>query len=759
MAWSTSALAQDAPKNKATETHKTAIGAVDKPEKAKATPQANTDKSANKLPKSDIELPKAPIATASAKKALSEKVAAILHEKWLRNTNVGIRVVDLDSGDVVYEHNGDKWLKPASNTKLVTTAAALSLLGADHQFESALVTKGKIENGVLNGDLQLHIDHDFSWGIRFYDTGDVPLKGLIYQLKQAGVKKVNGKIIVSGYVIYGGTPTGTLAPEPYLVKVSQVFAKLLKENQITYNSMDVRQNAKRDGKALATWKSPVLSEMIVPLNRASHNEYADMLLMAIGSKVSGKSSYAAGVTAVKNWLQKNSLPLKGFSMHDGSGLSHDNRMSPEFFTSLVSLILNHSAFSREWAASMSIAGYDGTFSGRLTTDDAKGHVYAKSGTLRDTISSSGFFINKIDGHTYAFSIIVNDMRNKRETRIAVDRIVRVFMSNHLNIKKPASPEFTSFKKEADGRVMARWNEVKGALGYRVYSSTDGAKWQVAAETKDLALTMPDSAAHLRLTAVTETGAESLPSLIFSYRPGKQTMTIIDEAKCRSDEALRPANHFIAHERPLAAFVDKSWGVETVKTPKDTSKSAGILYHSAACNNSINWTAQNYQQVASPKIPVIVNVAEAHLSEGHNAPCAPAEGRVLGCFNDPVVTMDRRIGERAANNRLRKAAGTFSAKPSSVATWDGSKSILEMAALPVAAQSKNKEGGSVTIIGFDLQAVDSQKSLDAFWKKIMTPEKSTEKDKNAAKSNAEPNDKVLADNAEKDKSKDTAKDKK
>ena len=121
MAWGSSALAQDAPKNKANETHKTAIGATEKPEKAKAA-QANTEKSANKLPKSDIELPKAPIATASAKKALSDKVAAILHEKWLRNTNIGIRVVDLDSGDVVYEHNGDKWLKPASNTKLVTTS-------------------------------------------------------------------------------------------------------------------------------------------------------------------------------------------------------------------------------------------------------------------------------------------------------------------------------------------------------------------------------------------------------------------------------------------------------------------------------------------------------------------------------------------------------------------------------------------------------------------------------------------------------------
>ena len=682
-----------------------------------ATVAATESQPAKQLPVTDIELPKAPVADAATKKSLSQKVAAILNEKAIRGTTIGIRVVDLDSGDVVYARNDSAWLKPASNTKLVTTAAALSLLGADSQFESFLTSKGKIENGVLQGNLQLYIDHDFTWSTRFYESGDVPLRGMIQQLKSAGITKIKGKVIVSGYVVYGGEATDTLDTNSHLTRVGTAFGRLLNQNKISHNGIEVRQTAKKEGSTLASWKSPVLSEAIVPLNRSSHNLYADMLLLAIGSKIKGKSTYDAGAQAVRAWLEKNHLPLKGFNMVDGSGLSHDNRMSAEFFTALVSLILNHSAFAREWAASLSIAGYDGTYGGRLATDDAKGRVYAKSGTLRDTISSSGFFVNRMDGHTYAFSILCNGMRNRKLTRIALDRIVRVFLGSHLNAPKLATPEMTSFSKESDGRVMARWNAVGGTLGYRVYRSEDGNKWRVAAETKDLALVMPDEPAHLRITAVSAKGAESEPSLIFTYRPGEKIMTIVEQAKCRSDGELRPPNHFIAHERPLADFVDNNWGVETVRVPRNSAHSAALLYHSATCGTEIAWDAEKISSTIRPEIPVIVNVPDAHRAS-KPAECKPEDGKFLGCYADPIVTMDRRIGIRADNTRLRKAAGSASAKPSAVSVWPGSQTVLEMASSPVAVRKKNESGGATTIIGFDLQAVDSQKSRNAFWKKIM-----------------------------------------
>lgn len=661
----------------------------------------------------EIKLATAPVTTKSAKKSMADKVSAILHEKALFKTQTGIQVIDLDSGDVVYSHNADTLLKPASNTKLLTSAAAINILGADYQAETKLIAKGKIEKGVLNGDLHLNIDHDFTWSTRFYDTGDVPMRGLISQLQSAGIKKINGNIIVSGYVVYGGVATGTLSTALHLKRAGNQFAALLRKDKIGYKALHIQQNAKPDGKTLAIWHSPMLSEAIVPLNRVSHNEYADMLLLAIASKTSGKNTYEAGAKAVKKWLSEAGLPSKGIAINDGSGLSHDNRMSADFFTKLVAYMLKSPA-GREWAASLSISGYDGTYGGRLAIDDGKGRVYAKSGTLRDTISGSGFFVNRYDGHTYAFSIIVNGMKNRKVTRQSIDRIVRVFLGNHLNADKPSVPAMNALTKEKEN-VIARWTAVKGVEGYRIYQSQDGSVWQKLAETADTAWSLNDEAQHIRVTAVNKAGIESDPSLIFSYRPGKQTMTIVEEARCRSDEAMRPANHLIAHERPLANLVDSSWGIETVRTLGNKTID-GALFHSVTCKGSISWNDADFQKAVSNDIPVIVNVVDAHLSADASGSCAPGSGKVLGCFGEPVVTKDRRLGERKQNYRLRKAAGTGSARPSSIASWQGGKKILEMGSATVAAQETDDKK-SITLIGFDTQALDSQKTQDAVWKAL------------------------------------------
>ena len=714
----TLAIAQDAPKLRTLEGRKPVIAGVqDSNLAAEQAPQA--EKAAVNLAKpvsvTGVKLPDPPKADKADKKAFAAKMQDIFKLKALRNTTIGVHIVDLDTGDEVYAHNADKLMKPASNTKLLTTAAALEILGPDHQFETQLLADGKIEKGVLKGDLYLHIDHDFTWSNRFYNAGDVPLRGLISQLKDAGIQKIQGKVVVSGHVIYGGTATGTLSTAAHLNTAGNRFRTLLRQSKIGMGSFAIRQTAKPKGKTIGTWHSPVLAEAIVPLNRVSHNEYADMLLLAIGHKVHGKNTYEAGAKAVKAWLKDAGLPTKGIELHDGSGLSHNNRMSPTFFTTLVKYMLKSKA-GREWAASMSISGYDGTYGGRLMTDDTKGRVYAKSGTLRDTITGSGFFFNKYDGHTYAFSLLVNNMRNKKLTRQAIDRMLRVFSGDHLGVKLPAQPLMSSLRKEDDGRIIARWDNVKNVQGYRVYQSHDGARWEIAGETAETHFTLTGESVHVRVTAVSVDGAESMPSMIYSYRPGNKTMTIVEQARCRSDEMMRPANHLFAHERPIAQFIDESWGIETVRNAKTYVKD-GLFYHSVTCKGAIAWNEADFKAAAKADIPVIVNVVDAHLSADASGTCDPISGKVLGCFGEPVITKDRRMGKRQENYRLRKAAGTGSSRPSQIKTWNGGKKVLEMNDMPVAVQSVTDKKGSMTVMGVDVQALDSLKTLKALWKEI------------------------------------------
>lgn len=722
-------FAQDAPKLRAIERQRAdnipgfsgaapetaeksaSAAATDAPQNAQnRRPDGNNDAAAQKdLPRSDIALPKSPQLSKDVKKKLSQSVQSAMNAKALRQTTIGMRVVDLDTGETVYSKQSDKFLKPASNTKLVTTAAALGILGPDHQFESSLLARGKVANGTLKGDLQLYIDHDFTWSTRFYNSGDTPLIGLISQLKDAGIKKIQGNLIVSGYVVYGGTATDTLSVSAHLQRVSRQFAALMKKNGIAFGGIAVRQNEKKEGSPLAVWKSPVLSQAIVPLNRVSHNEYADMLLLAIGAK-SGKNTYEAGAKAELAWLKSIGLNTKNVRLNDGSGLSHDNRVSPEFLTELTAWILQKSDFAREWAASLSVSGYDGTYGGRLATDDGKGRVYAKSGTLRDVISGSGFFVNRYDGHTYAFSIIVNGSRNRKLTRQAIDRMLTPFLGNFRGASKVAAPEFVSYRKENGGRVAARWNAVPKAAGYRVRGSIDGNRWPVLAETKDTVLIMPDSARHLRVSAVLPDGSESAPSLIFSYRPGAESAAIVETATCRSDEAMRPASHIFAHEMPLSSFVGASHGVFTSSQSIGDAREA--LFHTVSCAGKMAWNEDAYKAAIDAKIPVIVNAVDAHQSAQTQERCDPHQGKVFGCYGEPIVTKDRRFGIRKDNLRLRKAVGTGSSRPSSVAVWNGAQSVARMADATVIAREASPDGSDISIIGIDLQGLDSQKSLQA-----------------------------------------------
>lgn len=72
--------------------------------------------------------------------AVKAAVDAVLKQSPLHSGRVTLEVRSLDDGSVVYAHNPDDLLNPASNVKLVTSASALVLLGSDYRFETELLT-------------------------------------------------------------------------------------------------------------------------------------------------------------------------------------------------------------------------------------------------------------------------------------------------------------------------------------------------------------------------------------------------------------------------------------------------------------------------------------------------------------------------------------------------------------------------------------------------------------------------------------------
>ena len=101
---------------------------------------------------------------------------------------------------VFFEYNPDKLFIPASNVKVIISAAALSLLSKNYRFKTAFYSGGEIANGIVNGGLYIK-----GFGDPTLETND-----LIYiakQLLNRGVRHINGGIIVDdsyfGKIRYG----------------------------------------------------------------------------------------------------------------------------------------------------------------------------------------------------------------------------------------------------------------------------------------------------------------------------------------------------------------------------------------------------------------------------------------------------------------------------------------------------------------------------------------------------------------------------
>ncbi len=115
----------------------------------------------------------------------------------LQSALVGIMVQSAETGEIIYQHNANTMMMPASNEKIPTSAAALLKFGPDFLYQTKIVTNGSIEKGVLNGDLIVIGSGDPTIGFRFCDKSDscFIFQSWVDSLKSKGIEKINGNII------------------------------------------------------------------------------------------------------------------------------------------------------------------------------------------------------------------------------------------------------------------------------------------------------------------------------------------------------------------------------------------------------------------------------------------------------------------------------------------------------------------------------------------------------------------------------------
>lgn len=121
--------------------------------------------------------------------SLDRQIEQLIHNSpVLKQGLIGISIRSATTNELLYEHNGDLRLTPASNMKLLTAAAALSTLGKEYQFTTSVFTDGKIRGNQLNGNLYLKGRGDPTLRMR-------DMSQFAQQLKQMGISEITGDVI------------------------------------------------------------------------------------------------------------------------------------------------------------------------------------------------------------------------------------------------------------------------------------------------------------------------------------------------------------------------------------------------------------------------------------------------------------------------------------------------------------------------------------------------------------------------------------
>jgi serine-type D-Ala-D-Ala carboxypeptidase/endopeptidase (penicillin-binding protein 4) len=142
-----------------------------------------------------------------AQSKISAAIRQLVEEPSLKNGAVGVAVIDVESGTLIAGHDSNKSLTPASSLKVMTTGAALALLGPDFRFETKLEYDGQIDSeGTLSGNLYLTGMGDPTLGSGEFEI--VPdlektMQMFCSEIQKAGIKKIEGQVV--GDASYFGT--------------------------------------------------------------------------------------------------------------------------------------------------------------------------------------------------------------------------------------------------------------------------------------------------------------------------------------------------------------------------------------------------------------------------------------------------------------------------------------------------------------------------------------------------------------------------
>lgn len=459
------------------------------------------------------------VAWAGSYEALGDEIRALAAAPNLAKVKVGIRVVALgiEQPQLVYAQNADELFKPASNQKVLTTAAALTMLPPDFQYRTLLGMLGrdlviigagdpsigdpklaKAQRQSVTGVFERWADRMKTEGIHavpgdlifddsVFDTEFVPASwrqqhnledwfaapvgGLNFndncvdviltpgqKGKPAIVELVPNWVKVDNTSVTAGAgqpvirrasvdpltisvsksvsrPTGNGNPTSIpVVDPGDFFAQTVR-SVLTSKGIKIEGKVRRqrvrqaDGSLPSEFRIVAACEskpidFLWRMNKSSLNVFAEAMLKSLGA-YSGRGKAAgtrtAGAAMMREFLTKAGVKTDGFVIDDGSGLSHNNRISPASLCETLVYMDRQLPIRKQWWAGLATPGDpDGTLRSRMPS--LKGSVYGKTGYIAGVSALSGYVVAADRKRYFAFSILCNDTNKSKGGSFAARKL-------------------------------------------------------------------------------------------------------------------------------------------------------------------------------------------------------------------------------------------------------------------------------------------------------------------------------------------------
>ncbi len=326
--------------------------------------------------------------------------------------NPSVILIDASTGEQLFESNGYAMRKPASTLKLLAGVSVAQYLDPEMRFQTSLALSDKTNSVVIQGEMDPWATFNAYNAKRL---GQTSMKYLAYRAHteleaQAGapVKKMT--------IYYNGIYDSEAKNMKVYLKTRKVYVILKPVTALEAQNLTVEP--------VMNSASPTVHQMTHYFMQWSDNILSERL-SRIAAKAAGFDGSAQGIADVyARVLAELEIDSSKLVVKDGSGLSHENRVSAKLLGDLLLKIYKEPRFAAI-IESLPDGGVNGTLNERFikTAPNAVGLVHAKTGTLNGTVTLAGYIESQ--DREYIFVILADRLsRTYSAAKIARDTLDR-----------------------------------------------------------------------------------------------------------------------------------------------------------------------------------------------------------------------------------------------------------------------------------------------------------------------------------------------